>query len=73
MVDSNTSLLISSIIINVLLIIERIMSKMKRSKCCGSELEMKTSSPNKSNSGIELTTPPDKITFSNIKTINESL
>jgi hypothetical protein len=43
MVDNQTSLLISSVVINVLLIVERIMSKMKRSKCCNSEIEMNTS------------------------------
>jgi hypothetical protein len=45
--NSETSLLVSSVIINVLLIVERIMSRMKRSNCCGNIVEM--SSPSSSN------------------------
>jgi hypothetical protein len=36
--DSQTQLLISSLIINVLLIIERFLKRIRTSKCCGSEI-----------------------------------
>jgi hypothetical protein len=43
MVDSTTSLLISSIVINILLVIERFLKRITKSKCCGSELTLEPS------------------------------
>jgi len=43
MVDNQTSLLISSVVINVLLIVERFMKRITKSKCCGSELTLEPS------------------------------
>jgi len=41
--DSQTALLVSSVVINVLLIIERFMKRITKSKCCGSELTLEPS------------------------------
>jgi regulatory protein YycI of two-component signal transduction system YycFG len=58
--DSQTALLVSSVVINVLLIIERFMKRITKSKCCGSEITLE---PSKSSADLNL---------SNIK-IDESL
>lgn len=39
--DTQTQLLISSVIINILLVIERTLARVKRSQCCGNTVEMK--------------------------------
>jgi hypothetical protein len=41
--DSQTALLVSSVVINVLLIIERFMKRITKSKCCGSEITLEPS------------------------------
>jgi len=38
--ESNTVILISSLIINVLMIVERFMNRIKKSSCLGSTLEL---------------------------------
>jgi hypothetical protein len=38
--ESNTVILISSLIINVLMIVERFMNRIKKSSCFGSTLEL---------------------------------
>ena len=58
----DNQLLLGSVIINCLLIIERILSRVKKSKCCNSEIEM-TTNIQKSKSELNL---------SNIK-VDESL
>ena len=48
-------MLLASVIINVLLILERMFNKIKKSECCGSKLELiTTNSPTKSNSEREI-------------------
>jgi hypothetical protein len=41
--DSQTALLVSSVVINVLLIIDRCLKRVTKSKCCGSELTLEPS------------------------------
>ena len=43
MLDSQTSLLISSVSINIILLIKDIFRHLKKSECCGSKIEMRTS------------------------------
>ena len=52
--DQETNLLIASVIINVLLIIERMFNKVKKSKCCNSEIELQTNSPQNENKKVDL-------------------
>lgn len=62
--NQETNLLIASVIINTLLIIERIMGKMKSSKCCGnSEIQFKTESPKAESS-------KETISLSELKIVN---
>ncbi len=64
--ENNSQMLLASVIINVLLILERMFNKIKKSECCGSKLELiTTNSPTKSNSERE-------INLSNIKVENVS-
>ncbi len=41
--DSQSALLVSSVVINVLLILDRFMKRITKSKCCGSELILEPS------------------------------
>jgi|LakMenE18May11ns_1017448.scaffolds.fasta_scaffold9868399_2 hypothetical protein len=53
--ENNSQMLLASVIINVLLILERMFNKIKKSECCGSKLELiTTNSPTKSNSEREI-------------------
>lgn len=55
--DQQTQLLIASVIINVLMIIERFMKRITKSKCCGSELTLDRS--DSSYTPPKLVTPTD--------------
>jgi hypothetical protein len=52
--DQETNLLIASVIINILLIIERMFNKIKKSKCCNSEIELQTTSQQNENKIVDL-------------------
>lgn len=58
----DNQLLIGSIVINCLLIIERILSKTKKSECCGAKFEMAS----------QINSQKSEINLSNIK-VDESL
>ena len=52
--DSQTSLLVSSVVINILLIIERFLKRITKSECCGSKVELERSTSVKEFSNIQV-------------------
>ena len=59
--DNQTSLLVSSVVINILLIIERFMKRITKSECFGTKLELERS---KSTNNIQ------ELNLNNIKVDN---
>lgn len=69
--DNQTSLLIGSVVINILLVIERIMKRAKKSSCMGSTIEFET--PKNVDSQIENTSGINGVSLEQISIGKQNL
>jgi hypothetical protein len=65
--DSQTALLVSSVVINVLLIIDKFLRRITKSKCCGSELTLESSKSSANLKEISLDIKKDEISINETK------
>ncbi len=58
--DNQTSLLVTSVIVNLLLILERFLKRITKSECCGSKIELEKSKSENNLSNIKNVEPNHK-------------